>query len=196
MEELMNVKEEVRVERPIDIDIAETNDSSQRVNVPVSVLESVTITGRQLAHVVKGLCHQMEDLQQPHTQTMVWSRPLPTISRFSGRVKSPKELDEWTRDAEECITQVGLKGPEAVAYLCGFLDRPALTRVRNSEVATVPELLECLKSAFGCKLSYVDLQIQSESRVQRQGEGVREFADSLVEIERKMQSKVKRSEDS
>ena len=186
-----NVKKgEVKVE--IECEAPETN-GAQDVTVPCSVWDSVRSTNSQLTHVVTGLCHTIEGLQQP--QSMVWSRPLPTIPRFSGRVRRPKELDEWTRDAEECITQVGLKGPEAVAYLCGFLDRPALTRVRNSAVGTVPELFECLENAFGHKLSFVDLQKQLESRVQRQGEGVWEFADSLREIEQKMQSKRARSKD-
>lgn len=194
MDKLEDVKKvEVKVEKLIDVEGVETKDRSECVTVPTSVLENCTSTSCQLAQAVAGLGLTKGGLQQP--QTMVWSRSLPTIPRFSGRVRRPKELDEWTRDAEECITRVGLKGSEAVAYLCGFLDRPALTRVRNSEVNTVPKLFECLENAFGPKLSFVDLQRQLESRVQKQGECVWEFADSLGEIEKKLQSKRVRSEE-
>ena len=40
-------------------------------------------------------------------------------------------------------------------YLCGFLDRPALTKVRNSEVSDV---FLCLENSFGAKSSYLELE--------------------------------------
>ena len=87
----------------------------------------------QLAQAVADLCQQQANSRQ--SQSMVWSRPLPSISRFSGRLRSAKEWDDWVRDAQEAVRQVDLQGSEAVEYLCGFLDRPALTRVRNSQVS-------------------------------------------------------------
>lgn len=185
MEEVNTVKGEVKVEKLIDF------GDTQGVCIPNVALESIVNANSQLAQTVTGLCQKMESVKS--SQTVVWSRPLPSIARFSGRVKRPNELDEWMKDAEECITQVGFQGSEAVAFLCGFLDRPALTRVRNSDVKTVSELFGCLENAFGVKLSYMDLEKQLQSRVQYQGENVWEFADALVEIERKMQNKRERS---
>ena len=54
---------------------------------------------------------------------------------------------------------------------------------------TVSDVFRCLENGFGVKLSYLELEKQLQSRVHRQIEGVWEFADSLVEIERKMQDR-------
>lgn len=192
MEGVQVVKEEVKVENLIDLDVAPVQGEDQRVPMSSATLESFVQANSQLASAVSGLC-QSVNKGRP-SQTISWSRPLPSIARFSGRLKAPSELDNWIRDARECIAQIGFQGKEAVAYLCGFLDRPALTRVRNNEVGTVSELFGCLENAFGAKLSYLDLEKQLQSRVQGHREGVWEFADSLVEIERKMQDKRVREE--
>ncbi|XP_063843977.1 uncharacterized protein LOC135090825 [Scylla paramamosain] len=121
-----------------------------------------------------------------HMQNMVWSRPVPTIGKFSGRVRKASELDDWVEDATEKIKQLGLQGSEGVSYLCGFLEGPARRRVRNSTVKTVSDLFDCLRSAFGPELNYADLEKQLHARVQQPGEGVWEFADSLGVIVDKM----------
>ncbi len=79
----------------------------------------------QLAEAVAGLCQQQANSHQ--SRSIVRSWPLPSINRFSGRIKNAKEWDDWARDAQEAVTQIGLQGFEAVEYLCGFLDKPALT---------------------------------------------------------------------
>ena len=100
-----------------------------------------------------------------------------------------------SQDAEECITQVGLKRPEVAAFFRGFLDRQALTRVCNCVVDTVPGLVECLEDAFGHKCRLLDMQKQLKSCVQRQVEGVWDFAGSLGKNEKNMQCKRARSDD-
>lgn len=56
----------------------------------------------QLAEAVAGLCQQQANSHQ--SPSIVWSRPLPSINRFSGRIKNAKEWDDWARDAQEAVT--------------------------------------------------------------------------------------------
>lgn len=58
-----------------------------------------------------------------------------------------------------------MKGEEVVAYLYGFLERLALTRVRNSKVKTVAEIFACLQEVFGMRASYTELETQLRERV-------------------------------
>lgn len=193
MEGITFVKKEVTVENLIDLDMTPEQVVNQSVSMPPATFEHFVNVNSQLASAVTGLCQNVNDKML--SPTIAWSRPLPSITRFSGRLRTPNELDNWIRDAKECVARVGFQGSEAVAYLCGFLDRPALTRVRNSEVETVSDVFLCLENAFGVKLSYLELEQQLQSRVQCQNEGVWEFADSLVEIERKMQDRRVRAPD-
>lgn len=70
---------------------------------------------------------------------------------------------EWVKDARENVEQLGFQGREAVTYLCGFLERPALTRVRNSRVNTAEDRFVCLEKGFGAKWSYIELETQFRS---------------------------------
>ena len=174
------MKKEVKGKNLIDVDIAPVKVENQSVPILSATVEHFVHVNSQLASAVTGLCQNVND--KILSPTIGWSRPLPGIARFSGRLRTPNELDNWIRDAKECIAQVGFQESEAVAYLCGFLDRPALTRVRNSEVDTVSDVFRYLENAL-------ELEKQLQFRVQCQSEGVWEFADSLVEIERKMQDR-------
>lgn len=116
---------------------------------------------------------------------VVQARPVPVLRKFSGL--KGEDVEDWIRDAKEHLEQLGVTGSEAVAYLCGSLERPALTRVRNQKVSSVEGLFECLEEAWGPRLSYLELEQQLRERVQTFQEGVWEFADALWEIEKKMQ---------
>ena len=186
MERITVVTEEVKVENLIDLGVAAVPPAT------CPTFDHFMQVNSQLANAVTGLCQNASDKML--SPTIAWSRPLPGMARFSGRLRTPNELDDWMRDAKECIAQVGFQEAEAVAYLCGFLDRPALTRVRNSEAKTVSDVFQCLETAFGVKSSYLELEQQLQSRVQCPSEGVWEYADSLVEIERKMQERRVREE--
>ena len=103
---------------------------NQSVPMPSATVEHFVHVKSQLASAVTGLCQNVND--KILSLTISWSRPLPGIARFSGRLRIPNELDNWIRDAKECIAQIGFQESKAVAYLCGFLDRLALTTIRNS----------------------------------------------------------------
>ncbi|XP_063850972.1 uncharacterized protein LOC135094643 [Scylla paramamosain] len=155
----------------------ECKEESREVEVTPEVVDKLISSNAQLSQAVAQLCNKFD--QMGHMQNMVWSRPVPTIGKFSGRVRRASELDDWVEDATEKIKQLGLQGSEGVSYLCGFLEGPARRRVRNSTVKTVSDLFDCLRSAFGPELNYTDLEKQLHARVQQPGEGVWEFADSL-----------------
>lgn len=162
----------------------ECKEESVEVEVTPGVVENLISANAQLSQAMVQLCDKFD--QMGHMQNMVWSRPVPTIGKFSGRVRRASELDDWVEDATEKIKQLGLPDSDGVAYLCGFLEGPARRRVRNSAVKTVPDLFDCLRSAFGPELSYTDLEKQLHARVQQPDEGVWEFADSLCVIVDKM----------
>ncbi|XP_063877098.1 uncharacterized protein LOC135109602 [Scylla paramamosain] len=162
----------------------ECKEESREVEVTPEVVDKLISSNAQLSQAVAQLCNKFD--QMGHMQNMVWSRPVPTIGKFSGRVRRASELDDWVEDATEKIKQLGLQGSEGVSYLCGFLEGPARRRVRNSTVKIVSDLFDCLRSAFGPELNYTDLEKQLHARVQQPGEGVWEFADSLGVIVDKM----------
>ena len=162
----------------------ECKEESKEVEVTPEVVNNLISTNAQLSQAMAQLCNKFD--QMGHMQNIVWSRPVPTIGKFSGRVRKASELDDWVEDATEKVKQLGLEGSEGVSYLCGFLEGPARLRVRNSTVNTVSDLFDCLRSAFGQELSYTDLEKQLHARVQQPCEGVWEFADSLCVIVDKM----------
>ena len=159
-------------------------EEHKEVEVTPKAVDGLISANAQLSQAVAQLCRTFD--QMGHMQNMVWSRPVPTVGKFSGRVQRASELDDWIEDASEKIRQLGLHGTEGVTYLCGFLEGPARLRVRNSTVKTVSGLFDCLRSAFGQELSYTDLEKQLHARVQQPGERVWEFADSLCVIVDKM----------
>lgn len=162
----------------------EKKEENKVVDVAPAMVDNLIIANAQLSHTMAGLCQKIDQMGQK--QNMVWSRPVPTLEKFCGTLRRASELDEWVRDATEKIRQVVLQGVEGVTYLCGFLEGPALLRVRNSKVETVPGLFECLQTAFGQELSYVDLEKQLHARVQQPHEKVWEFADSLCVVVEKL----------
>ena len=102
------------------------------VSVPPEVENNLVMANAQLTQKVVGLCQKFDQMGQK--QDMVWSRPVPTMEKFSGRFRRTSELDDWVWDATEKIRQVGLQGVEGVTYLCGFLEGPVLSWVHSNEV--------------------------------------------------------------
>ena len=164
-------------------------------NMPVV---GMTAAITDLAAVSRDLSLSMADLKlqvsrQPGQSSVLYTSLVPGISRFSGRQDGNK-LPEWVREANEHIERLGLTGRRAVTHLCGFLDNPALRRVRNCEVESPEILFDILETAFGCKYTYIELESQLRERIQGPNEGVWEFMDVLRELEAKMQRKRPRPE--
>lgn len=149
----------------------------------VRVEENLLNVSIRLAGTVAALEHKVNwNMTSPGNST-VHTQVAPTVWRFNGHVRSIAELEEWVKDAEKIVVQPGLQGREAMTYLCKFLDRPTLNRVRNSSMETVGELVQYLMEEFSRKLSYIELERQLHERVQQPQEGVWVFTDTFMEFE-------------
>lgn len=67
-------------------------------------------------------------------------------------------------------------------YLCGFLERAALTRVRNSQVMSVKKLFACMQNALEQKWNYLELEKKLHGRVQQQHKSVWKFVGTLLQM--------------
>lgn len=154
------------------------------VVVPSEPTNSLLNLSNQLAVAVADLGKRVSS--NGGNTGILHTQPVPTLPKFSGQPRNGQKLLEWVRDARENIEQLSLQGQAAVTYLCRYLERPALTRVRNSGAGTAEEIFACLENAFGQKRTYLELEAQLRERVQKSGEGAWEFADAIKEIEEQM----------
>ena len=139
---------------------------------------------QQLALAVADLTQQVQG-QQKHIP-VIYTCPAPTIRKFTGSSDS-EDLQEWIKEARVFLGRVGLTGEGAVTHLCGFLENPALRRVRNCKVENPEDLFTCLETAFGSKFTYIELETLLQERMQGLNEGVWEFMDVLRGLEAKLQ---------
>ena len=71
----------------------------EEVKVVPRVVDDLISANAQLSQAVAQLCRKFD--QMGHVQNMVWSRPVPTVGKFSGRVQKGSELGDWIEDATE-----------------------------------------------------------------------------------------------
>ena len=154
-------------------------------------INDLVVASRDLSLSMADFRQQVS--RQPGHNSVMYTCPVPSIRRFSGQYDGDN-LREWIREAKEQIERLGLTGRRAVTQLCGFLDNPALRRVRNCQVEDPDGLFNCLERAFGTKYTFIELETQLRERIQGPKEGVWEFMDVLQELEEKMQKVRPRSE--
>ena len=94
------------------------------------------------------------------------TRKAPKLLKFNGKNCNLRAVKRWLCKADECLSQLGLKGLNAIQYVKDSLEEPALTRVRLARPSNLEMLSEVLMEAYGENISVTEVKHELWSRKQ------------------------------
>lgn len=105
--------------------------------------------------------------------------------RFFGDLDSNLNIEDWIEEAEACIGDGSWTVRERVAFLMDYLGGEARMEIklRPAVERGTPELIfNVLRSMYGAKQTFVQLQKGFYDRKQREGESLVEFSHALMSL--------------
>ncbi|XP_052464763.1 uncharacterized protein LOC128021529 [Carassius gibelio] len=105
--------------------------------------------------------------------------------RFCGDLDSTSSIEDWIEEAEACIGDDSWTVRERVAFLLDHLGGEARMEIKLRAAAErqTPELIfKVLRSMYGAKQTFVQLQKGFYDRKQREGESLIEFSHALISL--------------